>query len=281
MRHPHDNPRNLIRQPAWADGLADRLGFTDYSTTTPRALLARGLLLAATGFAVSHAAPRLLRRGRETIRKGVAANLPDAPRVLEDRVAAGLRHTLPRRYRGRPLPVALDPHRRPYYGDRRRIPAVTGTSWFRSYATGVAVRCGHRYTLGVTAVGPGDTMPDVAERLLAQVGRAGLPVRYALLDRAFDSVGVVTALTRRRYRFIIAVIRRGQGCGRSSAAPPAGGSPTRSGRGTTPPRPPWRWRWRWCRGRTEPAAGVRLLDRVPPRAGGGAGLPAAGRDRDE
>jgi putative transposase len=217
MRHRHDSPRDRVRQPAWADWLADRLGLTDYSATAPRSLLARCLLLAAaTGFTLSHAAQRLARRGRETIRKGVAAALPDDPRVLEDRLAAGLRHTLPRRYRGRPLPVAIDLHRRPYYGDRRRTPAVTGgpfaagTSWYWSYATAVSVKPGRRYTLGVTAVGPGDAMPDVVDRLLAQVGRTGLPVRYVLLDRAFYAVGVVAALARRGLRFVVPVVRRGR-----------------------------------------------------------------------
>ncbi len=117
---------------------------------------------------------------------------------------------------GRPLPVARDPHRRPYDGNRRRTPAVTGgpaeagTCWYGSYATAVSVKPGRRYTLGVTAVGPGDTMPDIVERLLAQVGRAGRPGRYVLLDRAFDSVGVVAALARRGHRFVLPMVRRGR-----------------------------------------------------------------------
>jgi hypothetical protein len=217
MRHPHDNPQALLRQSGWAAWLADQLALSDYSESAPRTLLARCLLLAAvTRLTLSHVAQRFAHRGRETIRKGVTAGLASGLRPLEDRLAAGLRHTLPRRYRGRPLPVAIDLHRRPYYGDRRRTPAVTGgkaaagTARFWSYATATSLTPGRRYTLAVTAVGPDDPMPAVVERLLVQVARTGLPVRHVVLDRAFYSVGVVNALARRRLRFAVPMVRRGR-----------------------------------------------------------------------
>jgi putative transposase len=113
--------------------------------------------------------------------------------------------------------VAVDTHRRPYYGDRRRTPGVTGgrreagTRWAFGYATAAVVRRGRRYTAAVTAARPGDRPADLVDRLLAQLGWAGVPVRYVLLDRGFYAAGVVAALQRRGLRFVIPVIRRGRG----------------------------------------------------------------------
>lgn len=217
MRHRHTIPPSALCQAGWATWIAEALGLTDYSDKAPGTLLAKCLLVAAVlGSAVSAVARRVARLGRETIRKGINATLPSDPRQLEDRIAAGLRHVLPRGLRGVSIPVAIDLHRRPYYGDRDSTPSVTGgkaeagTHWFWSYATAVSLQPGHRHTLALTAVGPDDTLTDVAERLLQQVVWSGVSVRYVLLDRAFYAVGVVNALFRRGLRFIIPMVRRGQ-----------------------------------------------------------------------
>lgn len=217
MRHPHPTPIAVARQPAWADWIADALGLADFSDALPRTALARCLLLAAAlGQTLSAVARRAAGCGRETVRKGLRATLPDDPRELERRLAAGLRHHLPRRFRRRSVPIAVDVHRRPYYGDPDRTHGVTGgkreqgTHWAWAYATAVALVPGHRHTLAVTAVAPGDTPAELVERLLAQVGWAGVRVRYVLLDRGFYSVGVIQALHRRRLRFVIPVPRRGR-----------------------------------------------------------------------
>jgi putative transposase len=110
--------------------------------------------------------------------------------------------------------VAIDVHRRPYYGERKHAPGVTGaqsengTNWFWSYATAVSLLPGSRHTLALTTVGPEDTLTDVIQRLLAQVNWSGIEVRYVLLDRAFCAVGVMNALVERNMRFIIPVVRR-------------------------------------------------------------------------
>jgi hypothetical protein len=216
MRHRHTSPAGLVRQPGWDTWLADVLGLTDYSRRAPRALLARCLLVAsALGAAVSAVARHVAGLGRETVRKGFAAALPIDARDLEGRLAGGFRRALPRALRKRPVPVAIDLHRRPYYGDRDHTRGVTGarsengTNWFWSYATAASLRPGHRHTLAVTAVGPDDTPAAVVERLLAQVNWSGIDVRYVLLDRAFCAVGVVNALAKRNMRFIVPLVRRG------------------------------------------------------------------------
>lgn len=221
MRHGHDTPIDFIRQPAWCDWIAEALGLTDYSDGLLRTALARCLLLAASlGLAVSAVARRATGLGRETVRKGINATIPADPRELELRIAAGLRRRLPRRMRRRSVPLAIDVHRRPYYGDRDRTRGVKGgqaergTHWFWTYATAVSLLPRHRHTLALTAAGPGDTPAVLVERLLAQVGWSGVRVRYVVLDRAFYAVGVINALKRRGLRFIIPMVRRGRSAAR-------------------------------------------------------------------
>jgi hypothetical protein len=215
MRQRHDTRPDDLRQPGWSTWLATELGLTDYSDV-PRTALAGCLLLAAAlGLAVSAVARRVANIGREVARKGIAASLPSNTRQLETRLAQALRHALPRSLRRRALPIAIDIHRRPYYGNRHHTPGITGgkaqagTAWFWSYATAVSLLSGHRHTLAVTTVEPSDTLTEVVERLLAQVMWSGVGVRYVLLDRAFYAAGVVAALTRRQLRFIIPLVRRG------------------------------------------------------------------------
>jgi hypothetical protein len=216
MRHRHDTRPDDLRQPGWDTWIADALGLTDYSDDAPRTLLARCLLLAAAlGAAVSAVTRRAADLGRETVRKGIEASLPGDARSLENRLAAAFRRTLPRALRKTSVPIAIDIHRRPYYGNRRQTPGITGgkaeagTGWFWSYATAVSLLPGRRHTLAVTAVGPSDGLTAVVERLLGQVMWSGVRVRYVLLDRAFYAAGVAAALVRRNWRFIIPMVRRG------------------------------------------------------------------------
>ena len=216
MRHRQDTRLDVVRQPGWDIWLSDVLGLTDYSDRAPRTALARCLLVAAAlGAAVSAVARRVADLGRETVRKGLAAPLPTDVRQLEHRLAVGFRRVLPRVMRCRRVPVAIDIHRRPYYGDRDHTTGITGakaeggTNWFWSYATAASLLPGHRHTLAVTTVGPHETLTAVVQRLLAQVNWSGIAVRYVLLDRAFYAVGVIHALTARGLRFIIPMVRRG------------------------------------------------------------------------
>ena len=180
MRHPHTTRSDDLRQPAWAQWIADVLGLADYSDRLPRTALARCLLMAAAlGLAVSAVARRVSGGGREVVRRGIRATLPDDPRDLERRLAAGLRQRLPRALRRHSVPVAIDVHRRPYYGDHDRTRGVTGgqaergTHYFWSYATAVSLVAGQRHTLALTAIGPRDTPAVLVERLLARSAGPG------------------------------------------------------------------------------------------------------------
>jgi putative transposase len=189
---------------------------TDSSGATGVALATCLLVASALRLAVSAVARKVAGAGRETVRKAIAASLPQDPRQLELRIAAGLRRAIPRQGGRRSVPVAIDFHQRPYYGQRARTPGVVGgkaergARWFWSYATAVSLRRGRRYTLAITSVEASDTFTTVVERLLAQVSWSGVRVRYVLLDRAFYAVGVVNALRRRGLRFIIPMVRRGK-----------------------------------------------------------------------
>lgn len=216
MRHTQSNRWSVLGQHTWANTLADVLHLTDASALTA-ATAARCLLAAAAlGVAVSAVARRVAGVGRETLRSSLAADLPADRATLERRLAAGLRRSLPRSFHKHPIPVAIDIHQRPFYGDHDTTPEVVGgqpkdgAKWFWTYATAVSLASGQRYTLALTAVRPGDTPDALVERLLAQLGWAGVEVSYVLLDRGFYSAAVVNALTKRNLRFVIPLVRRGQ-----------------------------------------------------------------------
>ena len=118
MRRTPCNPWPVLGQQAWADTLADVLHLTD-GAVVARAAVARCLLAAAAlGVAVSAVAKRVAGVGRETIRKAFAADLPADLPTPERHLAAGLRRRFPRSFRKRPIPIAIDTHQRPFYGDR-------------------------------------------------------------------------------------------------------------------------------------------------------------------
>ena len=215
VRRPYDSPAAVLGQPGWARWLADALGLDDYSAAVTRALLARCLLLAAAVGAAVSAVARRLGVGRETARKGLAAALPATAADLENRLARGLHRRLPRAVLRRRVPIAVDLHLRPYYGGRD-TPGICGgkpdrgARWFWGYATAVLLRPGPRHTVALTAVGRGEAMAAVLERVLAQVGWSGVRVRYVRLDRGFYAAAVVNALRRRGLRFVVPVPRRGR-----------------------------------------------------------------------
>ena len=215
MRHSHSTRPAAPGQSPRAIWIADALGLGDYSAALDRIALARYLLLAAAlRMTLSAVAGRIARVGRETLRAGLRAALPNDPRVLEGRFAAALRRSLTRADRRAGVPLAIDIHKRPYYGDRTRTPGVTGgkrdrgTACFHAYATAVVLRHGHRHALALTAVAPHEKMAAVVDRLLAFVGVSGVPIRYVLLDRGFDAAEVFAVLDRRNLRFVVPVVRR-------------------------------------------------------------------------
>lgn len=157
MRRTPCNPWPVLGQQAWADTLADVLHLTD-GAVVARAAVARCLLAAAAlGVAVSAVAKRVAGVGRETIRKAFAADLPADLPTPERHLAAGLRRRFPRSFRKRPIPIAIDTHQRPFYGDRGATPGVVGgkpedgAKWFWTDATAASLAPGRRHTLALTS----------------------------------------------------------------------------------------------------------------------------------
>jgi hypothetical protein len=140
------------------------------------------------------------------------AVLPKRRRTLEGRPLSALHAPLPKRPRAARL--AIDYHRVPYYRtpDRNTTRAKTeaGTHTFHTYATACVVGGPDRYTVGLTAVAHKEPMTAVLERLLDQVPAARVPVRVALLDRAFFSIAVMQLLQTRGLPFVIPAVIRGR-----------------------------------------------------------------------
>lgn len=193
------------------------LGLVDFGETVSRGLLARLLILAASLKGSLSGVQRGSGPGpsAETVRQAVLSQLPEVDE-LNRRLLAGFHEQLPARLKRRPWQIAFDLHLRPYYGDRRRTPGVrggqpkAGTKWFWTYASGVIVEHGHRWTLALTPVCGNDPPEAILERLLDQVEQAGVTIRLVLLDRGFYSAPVIQVLQERKLRFLMPVIRRGQ-----------------------------------------------------------------------
>ena len=118
--------------------------------------------------------------------------------------------------------MAIDVTEIPYHGNPhreareicRRKPRA-GTSHFHCYATAYVVERGERFTLALTYVWADDSKRAIVQRLLRQVRRQRLKVRYLLLDRGFYTVDVVRYLQAARCPFLMPVIH----CGGRASSP--------------------------------------------------------------
>ena len=152
----------------------------------------------------------------QAVREALRATLPPI-NELQRRLNAGLTAELPKSLFKRSWPVALDLTLIPYHGkphqDSREIyrsRAKSGTTHFHAYATAYVVRKGARFTVALTRVLYDDTIKEVVQRLLQQLRRIGVKVRYLLLDREFYSVEVVRYLQSARIPFLMPVAQRGR-----------------------------------------------------------------------
>lgn len=200
----HDRASGLIQQ---------YLKFKDYSHQCLASSLMIVLLYAASRVtSVSEACARLRDApSDETLRQALLSWLPTR-RALERRLNRALAADLPKALRKGPQRLAIDLHEVPYHGQPQqeraeicRSKPKCGTSHFHAYATVYVIRKGHRFTLALTWVRQNDTMPEVLKRLLAEVHRIGVKVRFLLLDRGFYSVEVVRYLQAARYPFLMPV----------------------------------------------------------------------------
>ncbi len=151
----------------------------------------------------------------QAIRNALIVQLPSMPE-LEARLNEVLQSDLPKGLRRKSRPMAIDISPIPYYGkpgqqrELRRGKRERGTSRFHCYATACVLRRGERFTVAMTYVWQDDSMEQVVRRLLEQVKRIGLRVRYLLLDRGFYGLGVVRHLQSARCPFMMPVVHRGR-----------------------------------------------------------------------
>ena len=153
----------------------------------------------------------------QAILTALEEGLPKTLAVLERRLNECLTGPLPSRMRRRAWPVAIDWHLQPYYGQpyksRNEIyysKPKQGTKKFHAYASACIVEYGRRYTLALTWVRRRETMVKVLRRLLEQIRKIGLKIRYVLLDRAFFNVPVMQFLQEENLPFLMPVMFRGR-----------------------------------------------------------------------
>lgn len=191
----------------------------DYEgTKCTTSTLYRVLLIAAARVVSVFAACRDLAAAPsdQTIRNALDANLTDIGE-LERRLNLALVVELPKATRSRARPLAIDLTLIPYHGQPDRDPKEiyrgqpkSGTTHFHAYATATVLHRGHRYTLALTRVKLGESMVEVVRRLLTNVRRRGVKIKYLLLDKGFYGVAVITHLKRARLAFVIPAVPRGR-----------------------------------------------------------------------
>ena len=130
--------------------------------------------------------------------------------ALECRLQVALARHLPRALRRGAWVVALDITLIPYHGQPFADPAEiyrgqrkSGTTHFHAYATAYLVRGGRRFTLALAAVRYGSTPDEIVGALLGRVRAAGVRIRLVLLDRGFNTAGVIRYLQAGRTPFIM------------------------------------------------------------------------------
>jgi hypothetical protein len=187
----------------------------DYGKHVTRGVLVELLVLAASWKVGLTGAAKASGYCHESVRKALLANLTDAGQLTKELVR-GLQLPVPRSLRKRPVPIAIDYYKRPYYGDRKRTPAVrggkrqAGTHWFWTYASASILIHGQRWTVAFTPIFHLEAMDAVLERLWQQMAKMGLKIKRILLDREFWGAEVVRWLQHRRVPFIVPLTRRGK-----------------------------------------------------------------------
>ncbi len=127
----------------------------------------------------------------QAVFNALSDGLPKTLKSLERRLNEALSAPLPRRLLRHSWRVAIDWHLVPYYGepDKSRNELYygkprQGTTKFHAYGTACIVQHGQRYTVALTWVRRHETLVVALRRLLAQIRKIGLKIKYVLLDRA-------------------------------------------------------------------------------------------------
>jgi putative transposase len=150
----------------------------------------------------------------ETVRQALLATLPPQ-KDLEARLNAALGDRLPKPFFRRGQRVAVDFTLIPYHGKPHREKREVyrgqpkhGTTHFHAYATAYVAQHGQRYTLAMTYVFGDETVKEVLKRLMQQVQKLGVKVRFLLLDKGFFNAEVVRYLQAARYPFLMPAFAR-------------------------------------------------------------------------
>ena len=130
--------------------------------------------------------------------------------TLDRRLGRVLTTTLPRALRRGQWIVALDTTLIPYHGQPLADPSEVfrsqpkhGTTHFHAYATACVVRAGRRFTLAALPVSGGTPPHEMVRELRRRVIAAGVRPRLFLLDRGFNTAGVVRYLQAARQPFVM------------------------------------------------------------------------------
>lgn len=115
------------------------------------------------------------------------------------------------------LEVAIDTHDEPFYGKTPELRACTcktrakdGTTRFFRIASAYVIWREVRLTLALTYMLPADTLPQVVQKLLDQLGQVGLHATVLYLDKGFCSTEVIRALQDRQQAAVLACPIRGK-----------------------------------------------------------------------
>ena len=128
--------------------------------------------------------------------KTVRTHISEQLESLEDvevRINRGLRERIPKSFRRKEIPIAMDYVEVCYYGETRSAEEVrrsypkNGTSSFHTYATAYSIIKGQRYTLAITYVRASDSKLDVIRRINRRLNQLAIQAKYYLLDRQFYS----------------------------------------------------------------------------------------------
>jgi hypothetical protein len=153
----------------------------------------------------------------QSVFNALSDGLPKTLTVLERRLNEALTAAWPQRLLRHSWRVAIDWHLVPYYGQPKRSrnelyygkPRL-GTTKFHAYATACIVQYGQRYTLALTWVRRHETLVVALRRLLAQIRKIGLKIKYVMLDRAFFNVPVIAWLQSEKLPFLMPAMFRGR-----------------------------------------------------------------------
>ena len=198
--------------------IQQHLKFADFSRKCPWSVIMAVLLFAASRRRSIHDACGRLSGtpSDETLRQALHQTLPDVSE-LERRINAALADRLPKSFRKRPQRIAIDLSEIPYHGQPQQNPnevrrgkPKSGTTHFHVYASAYVVQHGQRFTLALTRVLKDEKMDAVVRRLLRQVRRIGVKVRFLLLDKGFFNVEVIRYLQAARCPFLMPAFRRGR-----------------------------------------------------------------------